>query len=84
MRLVQFLVDSWHTTGPNLKLFRNEDASVGMWLLGLNITRVHRDDFWPEPPSRCQNTAILLHRVNADQMLKLYENYARIGMICER
>jgi len=84
MRLVQFLVDSWHTTGPNLKLFRNEDASVGMWLLGLNITRVHRDDFWPEPPSQCQNTAILLHRVNADQMLKLYENYAKIGMICER
>ena len=67
MSLVQPLADL-STLGPGLRLLRNEDAALGMWLVGLNVSFKHDSTFWPEPSSECVRDATLLHRQSIHQM----------------
>ena len=82
INLVQFILRSWKEP-QSLRIFRNEDVSVGIWLLALNdVRRLHRDDFWPEPPAECKEDAVLVHRVDPLQMLKYYKNLRTSGCMC--
>ena len=72
MPLVRHL-SSQHLDGAHrLRILRNEDAAVGLWLAGLNITRAHDDAFWPEPPTSCLPDFILLHRQPVESFLNLH------------
>ncbi len=83
MDLVNYILLSWKSK-PSLRLFRNEDVSVGIWLLGLDIVRLHRVDFWPEPPSPCKQdmNITLIHRADPEQMQHYYKNFRSHGHIC--
>lgn len=69
---------------PPWKLIRNEDAAVGLWLAGLNISQVHDDSFWPEPPAICLSNAILVHRQPVESFFKYHSNFLESGDICLR
>jgi len=82
MPLVNHLVNSEYTHGPNMRLIRNEDALLGLWLAGLNISTVHSDLFFPEPPAFCRPDAILLHRQRTQDFISYHRNYLQRGTIC--
>lgn len=68
--------------GPGLRMLRNEDAAIGLWLTGLNVTYIHDATFWPEPPAQCVSSAILLHRQSMQQMTLLHHGKME-GDICK-
>ena len=80
MKLVRRLVEM-SEVDPGLRILRNEDAALGMWIVGLNVTVEHDNTFWPEPPSTCSPNATLIHR-QAVHMLKKLHRGKLSGDIC--
>ena len=80
MKLVIRLVELSQVT-PGLRILRNEDAALGLWIVGLNVTVEHDNTFWPEPPSTCSPEATLVHRQSVQMMEKLHRGKLS-GDIC--
>uniref|UniRef100_A0A0N5ALE0 Ubiquitin-conjugating enzyme E2 J2 n=1 Tax=Syphacia muris TaxID=451379 RepID=A0A0N5ALE0_9BILA len=67
-----------------LKLYRNEDVSVGAWLAGLNVKYVHDPRFDTEFRSRgCSNEYLITHKQSVEVMEQLYRNIVKHGRLCE-
>lgn len=84
MSLVHHIANSHEAGQPTWKLTRNEDAAVGLWLAGLNISQVHDETFWPEPPAECRSDASLIHRQSIEEFYSYYSNFLSFGDICGR
>lgn len=68
-----------------LKLFKNEDVSVGAWLGPLDINRVHDPRFDTEYKSRgCKNSYLVTHKISAMQMREYENNLQTIGHLCSK
>ena len=67
---------------PGWKLIRNEDAALGLWLTGLNVSLIHAPDFFPEPPAECRSDAILLHRQSDAAFIHYFDSLLKHGNIC--
>uniref|UniRef100_A0A914HI38 Hexosyltransferase n=1 Tax=Globodera rostochiensis TaxID=31243 RepID=A0A914HI38_GLORO len=66
-----------------LKLYRNEDVSVGAWLAGLRVRYVHDPRFDTEFRSRgCNNEYLITHKKSPDEMHRLFSNLATRGVLC--
>ena len=77
--LVTYIVTNSHY----LKLFRNEDVTVGAWLSPLAVTRKHDNRFNTESESRgCSNTYLVSHRETPDSMREKYRLYLQTGNSC--
>ncbi len=67
-----------------LKVFRNEDVSVGTWLAPLRVNRVHDVRFDTEHVSRgCSNKHLVSHKQSASDMRKKHASLASKGVLCE-
>lgn len=81
MDLIHLLVSN----APYLKIYNNEDTSVGAWLSPYNIKRVSDLRFNTGALSRgCKATFIVMHRVNTEMMYKYYDALVNEGYICTR
>ncbi|CAJ0932123.1 unnamed protein product, partial [Mesorhabditis belari] len=79
--LVRFL----STNARLLKLYKNEDVSVGAWLAGLDIKYLHDPRFDTEWMSRgCNNQYIITHKQSNDQLRELYQNLVEKKVLCTK
>ncbi|OWF56163.1 beta-1,3-galactosyltransferase 6-like [Mizuhopecten yessoensis] len=68
-----------------LKLFNNEDVSVGAWLGPLDIQRQHDPRFDTEYVSRgCQNVYLVTHKHTNIEMREFKENIKKKGKLCTK
>ncbi|EYB85970.1 hypothetical protein Y032_0287g1439 [Ancylostoma ceylanicum] len=68
-----------------LKMYKNEDVSVGAWLAGLDIKYVHDPRFDTEWKSRgCNNEYLITHKKSPAEMEKLYSNLVNLRVLCEK
>lgn len=68
-----------------LKIYKNEDVSVGAWLAGLDVKYVHDPRFDTEWVSRgCNNQYLITHKKTAPEMEKLYANLVDRRVLCEK
>ena len=82
MKLVHRLV-KMSEVDPGLRILRNEDAALGMWIVGSNVTVEHDNTFWPEPPSMYSPKATLIHRQAVHMLKKLQRGKLSVsGDIC--
>ncbi|XP_060073769.1 beta-1,3-galactosyltransferase 6-like [Ylistrum balloti] len=66
-----------------LKLFNNEDVSVGAWLGSLDILRQHDPRFDTEYISRgCNNLYLVTHKHSNMQMRAFKQNLQNTGKLC--
>lgn len=66
-----------------LKLYKNEDVSVGAWLAGLNVHYVHDPRFDTEWTSRgCNDEYLVTHKHDAPTMKHFYRTMERTGKLC--
>ncbi|PAV84707.1 hypothetical protein WR25_02256 [Diploscapter pachys] len=80
-QLVQYLATNAHL----LKMYKNEDVSVGAWLAGLDVKYVHDPRFDTEWVSRgCSNRYIITHKKSPKELEQLYNNIKGTGALCER
>ncbi|GAB6019759.1 UDP-Gal betaGal beta 1,3-galactosyltransferase, polypeptide 6 [Chamberlinius hualienensis] len=77
--LVQFIsrnTDFW-------KLYQSEDVSVGVWLAGVDVRRVHDPRFDTEYVSRgCFDVYLVTHKQSVDQMREKYWLLQEKGKMC--
>ena len=79
--LVKFIADSAHL----LKQFNSEDVSVGTWLAGLDIQRIHDHRFDTEYISRgCSNEYIVTHKQDTKMMKEKHLNLKNLAKLCTR
>ncbi|KAL4221233.1 UDP-Gal betaGal beta 1 [Mactra antiquata] len=68
-----------------LTLYKNEDVSLGIWLAGLDINRVHEANFDTEYKSRgCYNSYLITHKKSPDELKKLQNNVNTLNKLCEK
>lgn len=68
-----------------LKLYVNEDVSLGTWLSGLDIRRVHDVNFDTEYKSRgCYNSYLVTHKKTPDDLMTLQKNLDTMNKLCDR
>ncbi|KAM3718942.1 Beta-1,3-galactosyltransferase sqv-2 [Dirofilaria immitis] len=80
-KLVDFLVRNKDL----LKIYKNEDVSVGAWLAGLSVRYVHDPRFDTEFRSRgCNNQYIITHKQTPESLKKLYASVINTGKLCEK
>ena len=66
-----------------LKVYSNEDATIGAWLAPYNIERVHDIRFNTEGFSRgCKDPFIFMHKVSPVEMIELYRSLSTKGRLC--
>ena len=66
-----------------LQRYNSEDVSVGAWLAGLDIERVHDPRFDTEYVSRgCHNSYIVTHKQSVTQMVDKWQTWRESGVIC--
>ena len=79
MDLVRLLVSN----APHLRIYRNEDISVGAWLAPYNIKRLSDTRFNTGDISRgCKEPFIAMHRVDIQLMYKFHMAVMEEGHIC--
>ncbi|VDN06592.1 unnamed protein product [Thelazia callipaeda] len=79
------LVDFFVRNMDLLKLYRNEDVSVGAWLAGLSVRYVHDPRFDTEFRSRgCNNQYIITHSQTPESLVKFYTSLVNTGKLCEK
>ena len=67
-----------------LKLYNNEDVSMGVWLAALDVHRVHDPKFDTEYKSRgCNNDYIISHKQSTLHMREKYNSLTTIGTLCK-
>ncbi|CAI4221334.1 unnamed protein product [Auanema sp. JU1783] len=68
-----------------LKLYKNEDVSVGAWLAGLDVKYVHDPRFDTEWFSRgCNNEYLITHKKKPSDMRQLFQNLYNKKLLCEK
>ncbi|XP_023326596.1 beta-1,3-galactosyltransferase 6-like isoform X2 [Eurytemora carolleeae] len=68
-----------------LKLYKNEDVSVGTWLAGVQVTRVHDERFDTEWQSRgCLNNFLVMQNRNPDEMRELWSRISGGKQLCKQ
>jgi galactosylxylosylprotein 3-beta-galactosyltransferase len=66
-----------------LKMYRNEDASMGAWLAGLDVHYVHDPRFDTEFRSRgCSNQYLITHKQSPADLESLYRTLIDTGNLC--
>ncbi|VDN52472.1 unnamed protein product [Dracunculus medinensis] len=79
-KLVEFIAKNKEL----LKLYKNEDVSVGAWLAGLDLRYVHDPRFDTEFKSRgCNNEFIITHKQSPDALQDLYQSLVNSGKLCQ-
>ncbi|CAG9540584.1 unnamed protein product [Cercopithifilaria johnstoni] len=79
------LVDFFVRNKDLLKIYKNEDVSIGAWLAGLSVHYVHDPRFDTEFSSRgCNNQYIITHKQTPDSLKKLYASVVNTGKLCEK
>ena len=79
--LVQFVAKN----ADYLKLYNNEDVSLGTWLAPLDIIRSHDTRFDTEYKSRgCFNSYLVTHKKGASDMKQMYLNLENYDKLCVR
>lgn len=69
----------------HLKLYFNEDVSVGTWLAPYDIERNHDVRFDTEYQSRgCNNVYIVTHKQPAHLMVEKYKSLQETGKLCKK
>eukprot|EP00834_Sanchytrium_tribonematis_P008896 NODE_1259_length_1583_cov_0.318733.p1 type:complete len:304 gc:universal NODE_1259_length_1583_cov_0.318733:446-1357(+) len=64
-----------------LKIMPNEDATLGVWLSGLNTTLIHTNDIDGEH-LRCQNRYLLVHHIQPYTIYEKQANFETCGNHC--
>jgi len=68
-----------------LKEFRNEDVSLGTWLAGVDVHRIHDERFDTEWKSRgCVNNYLVSHSISPDDMVKLWSRISSGQSLCSK
>lgn len=68
-----------------LKIYNNEDVSLGTWLGPLDINRIHDPRFNTEYKSRgCNNQYLITHKQTSMQMRELHNNILKTGQLCTK
>ncbi|CAK9294877.1 unnamed protein product [Gordionus sp. m RMFG-2023] len=79
--IAQYLANNYHL----LKVYNNEDTSLGVWTAPLDIIRIHDTRFNTEYISRgCYEDYVIMHKQNVEDMQKMYDMYKSSGNICEK
>eukprot|EP00095_Tigriopus_kingsejongensis_P002593 snap_masked-scaffold1258_size52332-processed-gene-0.3 protein:Tk02593 transcript:snap_masked-scaffold1258_size52332-processed-gene-0.3-mRNA-1 annotation:"beta- -galactosyltransferase 6-like" len=79
--LVHFIAEN----SEDLKVFKNEDVSVGTWLAPLKVNRVHDVRFDTEFRSRgCQNTYLVSHKQSVAEMKSKQYSLTANSLLCEK
>ena len=69
----------------HLKLYVNEDVSVGAWLAPYNIIRNHDVRFDTEYKSRgCNNAYIVTHKQTIELMQEKHKTLKEVGRLCRK
>lgn len=80
-QLLKHLARSRHL----LKEFNNEDVSVGTWLAGLNVHRIHDERFDTEWKSRgCQDNFLVTHNQSPQDMAQLWGRISAGHALCAK
>lgn len=81
MDLVRLMAENAH----HLRIYNNEDVSVGAWLAPYNIEYVSDSRFNTGAVSKgCKTPYIVMHRVSEDQMYSYFDGVMKEGRICTR
>ena len=81
MDLVKLVV----LNGPHLRIYRNEDVSLGAWLAPYNINYVADLRFDTGAISRgCKKPFIVTHKVDIDLMHRYFRAVMKEGIICTK
>nr|XP_045595055.1 beta-1,3-galactosyltransferase 6-like isoform X1 [Procambarus clarkii] len=71
------------TNSKYLKLYRNEDVSLGTWLAPLDLHRVHDTRFDTEYKSRgCNNEYLVTHKQSTLHMREKYNSLKATSLLC--
>ncbi|XP_077998369.1 beta-1,3-galactosyltransferase 6-like [Glandiceps talaboti] len=77
--LIQFIAQN----SNYLKLYRNEDVSLGAWLAPIEVNRIHDTRFDTEYKSRgCNNIYIVTHKQSVDMMLEKQKQLNSYNRLC--
>ncbi|XP_059091229.1 beta-1,3-galactosyltransferase 6-like [Tigriopus californicus] len=78
--LVHFIAEN----ADLLKLYKNEDVSVGTWLAPLKVNRVHDTRFDTEARSRgCSKEFIVTHKQSVENMRDKHRHLTEKGTLCD-
>jgi galactosylxylosylprotein 3-beta-galactosyltransferase len=79
------LVHKVSLVSDGLRLYNNEDTSMGVWLSPYKAERRHDSRFDTEFKSRgCRNRYIVSHKQSPEDMRSKYELLQSRGVLCER
>lgn len=71
------------TNSKYLKVFKNEDTSLGTWLAPLDLHRVHDPRFDTEYKSRgCNNKYLLTHKQSTIHMREKFSSLKTTNLLC--
>lgn len=69
----------------SLRLYNNEDTSMGVWLSPFKAERKHDSRFDTEFKSRgCLNSYLISHKQNAEMMKNKHKLFQTKGVLCEQ
>lgn len=72
-------------SGPMLKRFMNEDVSLGTWLAGTNVRRIHDERFDTEWRSRgCSNDFLVTQNRSPQQMQEMWSRVSSGKQLCNK
>ena len=78
------LVHKVSLTSDSLRLYNNEDTSLGVWLSPYKAERRHDSRFDTEFKSRgCRNNYLISHKQSLDDMRKKHSLLQGKGLLCE-
>ena len=72
------------SNAPYLKMYKNEDVSVGAWLAPYNIKYLFDARFHTGTNRGCKRPYILYHRVDANLTYNYYDKVQRYGYFCTK
>ncbi|RXG69039.1 Beta-1,3-galactosyltransferase 6 [Armadillidium vulgare] len=68
-----------------LKIYKNEDVSIGTWLAPVDVHRYHDPRFDTEYKSRgCKNEYIVTHKQNIIHMREKFNSLRTSGLLCKK
>lgn len=80
-KVVEFLARS----ADDLKLFKNEDVSLGAWLAGIQVERIHDERFDTEWKSRgCANNMLVRQNTSPEEMRMFWDRLLAGKELCRR
>lgn len=79
------LVHKISVMSDNLRLYNNEDTSLGVWLSPFKAERRHDSRFDTEYKSRgCRNSYLVSHKQSSDEMRTKHRLLQSKGVLCEQ